>query len=151
MTRAFIGLVAVIGIVAMHGLTMNHDAAMPSTDAGHTMSATLPMINSGHDSAMADAPVIGSVPDLAPVVRAGRAAAGAARALTAGSAHSIHAATACCIAYLTGLLLLLGAGRLLGRRRRGRPACELRHDVAWFATAVGRLRPDLAELSVLRT
>jgi hypothetical protein len=151
MARALIGFVLVIGVVAMHGLTMAHDAAMPGMGAGHTTSATISATDAGHPTVMADAPGIGSGSDLAPVVHAASAVAAAVRVVTAGKAHSMHAASTCCSAYLTGLLLLLFAGRLLARRRSGTHEFSIRRNVAWFATAVERLRPDLAELSVLRT
>ena len=124
-----IGFLLVIGVVAMHGLTMNHDEAMPGMGTGHTASANLGGTDAGPRTVMA----------------------ATLRVVTAGTAHSMHAATTCCIAYLTSLLLLLGAGRLLVRRRSFSHDSSLRRDVAWFATAVERLRPDLAELSVLRT
>jgi hypothetical protein len=149
--RALIGFLLVIGVVAMHGLTMDHDASMPGMGTGHSTSANLNGTDAGHRTVMADTPAIGSGLDLAPVVRAGSAVAATLRVVTAGTAHSVHAASSCCIAYLTGLLLLLGAGRLLVQRRSFSRDSSQRRDVAWFATAVERLRPDLAELSVLRT
>jgi hypothetical protein len=151
MARALIGFLLVIGVVAMHGLTMNHDASMPGMGTGHSTSGDLNGTDAGHRTLMASASAIGSGLDLAPVVRAGSAVAAAVRVVTAGTAHSMHAATTCCVAYLTSLLVLLGAGRLLVRRRSFNHDSSLRRDAAWFATAVERLRPDLAELSVLRT
>jgi hypothetical protein len=151
MTHALIASLLVIGVAAMHGLTMNHDASMPGMEAGHTTSATLRGTDAAHRTVMVDAPTKVSGSDLAPVVRAGSALAAAVRVVSAGTAHSVHAASSCCIAYLTALLLLLVAGRLLGRRRNRTHEFSIRRNVAWAATAVERLRPDLAELSVLRT
>ncbi len=149
--HALIALVAVIGVVAMHGFTMNHDAAMPSMGAGNITSVTLAASDSGHHSVMADAHTTGAlVTDAAVVVAAGSATV-AVRMLRASPAPSTHVMATACLAFLTGLLLLLGAAKLFTHLRRGAHASLLRRGVAWFATAVGRLRPDLAELSVLRT
>ena len=143
---------AVIGVVAMHGFTMNHDAAMASMGAGHNTSVTFHASDSGHGAVMADALAMGSLAnDLPRVVRADGAAAVDALVLRASPAPGAHVMATACLAFLTGLLLLFGASRLLARLRRGSRASRLPHNVAWLATAVERLRPDLAELSVLRT
>lgn len=148
MLRAIVVLLAVVGVVAMHGLATDHDAAVASMGVGQNTSLSHDATRAGHVPVTADALAIAS-----PVTAAAPADSAAAvvmRALRSGTAHSMHAA-ACCLAFLTGLLLLLGAGRRLARRRRAIQVPLLRHGVAWLATAVETLRPNLAELSVLRT
>jgi hypothetical protein len=152
MAHVLIALVAMIGVVAMHGFTMNHDSAMASMGAGHTTSVMIHAGDSSHHAVMADAVRIGSpVTDLPAVVSSDGSATVAVQVSRASSAPSTHVMATACLAFLTGLLLLVGAGKLLARLRRGGHASALRRGVAWLATAVGALRPDLAELSVLRT
>ena len=59
--------------------------------------------------------------------------------------------TTACLAFLAGLVLLVGAGRMMSRVRPEATTHPSRHSVSWFATGLDRLRPGLGELSVLRT
>ena len=144
--RALIAVVAVIGVVAMHGLTMNHDAAMASMSTVTPVTASGtgqldPMTTSGNGSSgmsHAAAMPTGAALDGVGVSRA-------------GSEFPVDPTASACLAFLAGLVLLVGAGRVMSRVRPEATTRPSRHTVSWFATAVDRLRPDLGELSVLRT
>jgi hypothetical protein len=92
---------------------------MASTNGHPTTSVTLHATISSHGAVVADALAIGSVMDETLLAPAEGAAAVAVRVLRAGTAQSVHPATSCCVAILTGLLLLLGSGRMLVRRDGG--------------------------------
>lgn len=131
----------------MHGLTMNHDGAMVS------MSPIVPVAAPfGHLALVNQTAPVGA-PAMRPTTVTPPSAALSSG--TAASSFGLQATTgvmsSACLAVLGGLVLLSGTGRVSGRSRRDVGTGPTRYDVAWVATAVDRLRPDLGELSVLRT
>ena len=147
--RALIAVVALIGVVAMHGLTMNHDAAMASMSTITPVTASAagqldPMTSTGAGQGSADMSHAAAMPT-------GGAALGGMGVSRVGSEFPMDPMANACLALLAGLLLLVGAGRVMRRVRPEATTRPSRHTVSWFATAVDRLRPDLGELSVLRT
>ena len=146
--HALISFVAVLGVLAMHGLTMNHDAAMAGMSTGLSVAAVGPEpVEPVTGAATAGTADITHATAMSSSVRA----LGVATVSRVGTQHQVDAMTAACLAFLAGLVLLVAANRLLSRVRRDPGPSRNKRHVAWFATAVERLRPDLAELSVLRT
>jgi len=124
--RVLIAVVAVIGILAMHGPTTDHDPPMTgmisSVAAGPRVAAASP----GHDPAAASEGDIG-----APMT-------------------GMDGMALACVALVTGLLLPRARGLRAGLTRATYDS-TFRAGVGWLATACRRWRPDLSELSVLRT
>lgn len=145
--RALIAMVAVIGVLAMHGLTMNHDAAMAN------MSTVTPLTapGTGQLDAMTSAGNGSADMSKATEMPTGASALDRTTLSRIGMESPAAPMTTACLAFLAGLVLLVGAGRLTGRVRPEATTRPSRHSVSWFATALDRLRPDLRELSVLRT
>lgn len=136
-----------IAVLAMHGLTMNHDAAMASM---RTVSP-ITVVSPRHLDPMTGADAIPSAAYQAVVMPASGTAFDGTTVSRVGTEPPADAVTVACVAFLAGLVLLVGAGRMVGRVRLEANELLGRQGVAWFATAVDRLRPDLGELSVLRT
>ena len=147
LSRALITFVAVAGVLAMHGLTMNHDAAMVSMSSSVPVEAPSVPLTPMTGTAAVSAPARSQTT----VVSLGAALARGTSASRIGVLAPTGPMTTACLAFLAGLVLLFGSGRMLGRTRRDASTGPTRYDLAWLATAVDRLRPDLGELSVLRT
>ena len=145
--RALIAVVAVIGVVAMHGLTMNHDAVMASMSTVTPVAAA----GTGQLGAMTSADTGSSDMNEAAATPTSTSALDAVTLSRIGTQSPADPMTTACLAFLTGLVLLIGAGRMMSRIRPEATTRPNRHSVSWFATALDRLRPDLGELSVLRT
>lgn len=151
LVRALFTVVAVIGVVAMHGLTMNHNPAMGGVNAVSHGSPSPGGSLVGHELGM-PATEASLTDDMGASAPSAATSGLADEAMTATTVErTMGGMLTACVAFLTSFLLLLGVARLL--LKVGRHSLELdgRAAVSWFATAVQRLRPDLAELSVLRT
>jgi hypothetical protein len=125
--RAVIVSAALVGIVAMHGLTLNHNttmATMTVATATGVTDATATADNAG--------PTTAKSPRLV-------------------DPHTMGDMASMCVAYLAGLLLPTAAGLSLIRTIRRSDAPHRVPAPRWVAAVADRLRPDLAQLSVLRT
>lgn len=141
--RALIACTALIGIVAMHGLTMNHNTTMA------TMTADMGTAhNPNHSMALPSSATTAKGVSMAPALDSIEQLASATSHLVAP--HPMGEMATACVAYLTGLLLV-AAGATLNRTIRVSDAPHRVVALRWLPAAVERLRPDLAQLSVLRT
>ncbi len=167
---ALIALVAVIGILAMHGPMTDHGATMTGMIRGDAAGLRLAEASAGHDPAAASEDEFGSPMTGQPAARtAVLAVTVSGHVRRAGSPADMEAMEAmeamdgmdgmegmdgmalACLAFASGLLLLVRPRRLLARLTRTIYQSSFRSGVVWLETASRRWRPDLAELSVLRT
>ena len=144
--RAIVVVAALIGMLAMHGLTTNHDTTMSTgtaavTTHGPADAMSLPAAMS-QSSAMSGPDALSAakiIPLAVPTALQGRAP------------HPMGDMTTACVAVLNCLLPLLAAGHTLIRTASPSDASDGVRSPPWTSTAIYRLRPDLAQLSVLRT
>lgn len=134
--RALLAVVAIIGVLAMHALTMNHDPAMSGMDSTSAQAmAPMGATTAADQSSMHAAHT--------PVFQGGW--------VLASAVHDEGGMASVCLAYLTALVLLIGAARQMVTSGRADEAFVGRGLVAWATAARTRASPDLAELCVLRT
>ena len=147
--RAITTTVALVGILAMHGLTMNHNTTMvamsmhtaPATAGGpaHAMAVPAAFLKSSAMHAPDEPSALEIAPQATPTLSQRIAP------------HATGDMTNACVAILTGLLILMATGSTLIRAVRPSDSSHRVRTPPWISAAVDRLRPDLAQLSVLRT